>query len=146
MPEVTRNRYCRRLQIPEIEKAFAQVVVDFKEILVLDRIDFYDKPPAFRIHCHDLHGPLPVTRIEDTGDRYPVLDHIIGETAKLIAAARVRREIADLFPTGAEFMLPTSTDNGSLVGIRWESRTYLAEGTTLLEAYHELRQKVDEIG
>ncbi len=145
MPEVTRTQYWRRLQTHEIERAFAKVVIDFKEILVLDGIDIFDTPPAFRIRCHDLHGPLPVPAIEDTGDRYPVLDRIIGEAAKAIAVARVRREIADLFPADAEFMLPTSTESGSVVGIRWESRIYLAEGPSLLEAYRELRQKVDDL-
>jgi serine protease inhibitor ecotin len=146
MFRAAQTRDWRRLQIPKIEKAFAQIVIELRETLVLDGIDASCNPPAFRVRCHDPYGPLPDTTIEGTGETYPVLDHVIRAAAKLMAVAHVRREITGLFPAGAEFMLPTSTDNGSLVGIRWESRTYLAEGSTLLEAYHGLRQKIEESG
>ena len=120
-------------------------MIDLKEILVLDGIDVRDKSPRFRIRCHDLYGPLPEATIEGVGEEYPVLDHVMREAAKLIAIARARREIANLFPAGAEFMLPTLTDNGVLVGVRWESRIFLAEGVTHTEAYRELRLKVEKI-
>jgi hypothetical protein len=135
-----------RTQIHQIEKAFEQIVIDQKEMLVLDGIDLCGRHPTFRIRCHDLYGPLPDATIESAEEHHPVLDHVLRAAAKLIAVSRARREIAALFPAGAEFMLPTSTDRGSLVGIQWESKTYLAEGRTLLEAYHELRQKVEEFG
>jgi hypothetical protein len=144
MSETTRTQHWRKLPVPEIEKAFAQIVIELKENLALDGIDVCDDPAAFRLRCHDPHGPLPDTIIEGIGETPPMFDHVVRAAAILIAVARVRREIADLFPGEAEFMLPTSTDNGSLVGFRWESRTYLAEGSTLLDAYHELRQKVEE--
>ncbi len=112
--------------MPRIEEAFGKIVAELKETLILDGIDACDNPPAFRVRCHDPYGPLPDVTIEGTGGTYPVFDHVIRAVAKLMAAAWVRREIAALFPAEAEFMLPTSLDNGSLVGIRWESRTYLA--------------------
>ncbi len=143
-PQAIPDQHWRRLHIPKIEKAFAQIVIDLRETLVLDGMDACDIPPAFRVRCHDSYGPLPDAVIEGTGETYPLLDHVLREAARLIAAARIRREIAAFFPAGAEFMLPTSTDSGSLVGIRWESRIYLAEGSTLTEAYHKLRRKVEE--
>lgn len=130
----------RRLHVLEVEKALVQVAIDLKEILVLDGIDLLPDLPGFRIRCHDLHGPLPDTVIEDTGDRYPVLDHVIREAAKRVAMARIRREIAEIHP-GCEFLLPTSTDKGALVGIRIGERTVLAEGPNYWDAYHELKQK-----
>lgn len=132
MSQTTKAQEWRRTQIHQIEKAFSQAMIDLKEILVLDGIDIYDKSPGFRIRSHDLYGPLPDVTIEGIGEEYPVLDRVIREAAKLIAIAQARREIANLFPAGSEFMLPTSTDNGALVGIRWESKTYLAEGTSHL--------------
>ncbi|HYK91918.1 MAG TPA: hypothetical protein VE398_24340 [Acidobacteriota bacterium] len=144
MPQATKIQKWRRTQIHQIEKAFAQLVTDLKESLVLDGIDAFDKRSGFRIRCHDLYGPLPDAIIEGTGEEYPVLDHVVREAAKLIAIARARREIADLFPAGAEFMLPTLVDNGALAGIRWESKIFLAEGGTHLEAYRELRLKVEK--
>jgi hypothetical protein len=132
------------LRIPEVEKAFTQVAIDLKEILVLDGIDTLEDPAGFRIRSHDLWGPLPDIVIEDTGDRYPVLDSIIRETSKRIATIRIRRDLAEVF-RGCEFLLPTSTGKGFLVGIRFGSRTVLAEGPNHWEAYHELSRKAAEI-
>jgi hypothetical protein len=126
--------------LPEVERAFMQVVIDLKEILVLDGIDVLDSPSGFRIRCHDLYGPLPDTVIEDTGDRYTVLDSVIREAAKRIAMARIRQELMGVLP-GSEFLPPTSTDGGVLVGIRTKGKTILTEGPTFWDAYHELWRK-----
>ena len=94
-----------KLRVPEVEKAFLQVAIDLKEILVLDGIDQLADPPGFRIRSHDLYGSLPDILIEDTGDRYPVLDKLEREAAKLTAMVRVRNDLAGMFP-GCEFLLP----------------------------------------
>jgi hypothetical protein len=133
------------LRIAEIEKAFIQVVGELKEILVLDGIDQFTDPPRCRIRSHDLYGPLPNIMIKDTGDRYPVLDGIEREAAKLIAMVRVRNDLARMFP-GCEFLLPTSTEEGALVGMRFRGRTILAEEKSHWEAYHKLvREAVSNI-
>ena len=41
---------------------------------------------------------------------------------------RVRHDLAEMFP-GCEFLLPTRTDKGSVVGIRFDGRTVLAEAS-----------------
>ncbi len=96
---------------PELEKAFTQVAIDLHEILVLD-----------------------------SRDRYPVLDRIENEAAKLVAMVRVRKELAGMF-RGCEFLLPTRTDEGALVGMRFRARTVLAEERSHWEAYHKLVRK-----
>ncbi len=126
-----------RLRLPEVERAFTQVVIDLKEILVLDGIDTLDTPPGFRIRCHDLYGPLPETVIVDSGDRYSSLDCVIREAAKRVAMARIRQELVGVLPM-SEFLLPTSTGSGVLVGIRTKNKTLLTEGPTFSEAYDEL--------
>ena len=133
-------RCCIKLRTREVEKTFTQVAVDLREILVLDGIDILDNPPGFRIRSHDLCGPLPDLLIEDTGDRYPVLDRIINETAKLIAMVRIRRDLAKTFPK-CEFLLPTSMGKNKLVGIHAKGRTMLSEGPSFWGAYYELMIK-----
>lgn len=88
-----------KLRTPEIEKAFVQVTIDLKRILVLDGIDQREQPPGFRIRSHDLYGPLPEIIIEETRDRYQVLDDIQRETAKLCAMIRVRDDLVAMFPS-----------------------------------------------
>lgn len=107
-----------KLSVPEVEKTFVQVAIDLKEILVLDGIDILPDLPGFRIRSHDLYGPLPDILIHDTGDRYPVLDRIANEAAKLIAMVRVRNDLAGIF-RGCKFLLPTSTGERALVGLRF---------------------------
>ena len=134
-----------RLRIPEIEKVFTQFAIDWQEIVVLDGIDQLEDPIRFRIRNHDLYGPLPDIVIEDTCDRYPVLSSITFETAKLIAIVRDRHDLRGIF-RGCVFLMPTSTDKGSLVGIRFRGKTVLAEAPSHWEAYHELvRKAVEEI-
>lgn len=128
------------LRRSDIEKAFLKVVMDLKMILVLDGIYRSSDPPEFRIHSHDLYGPLPEILIRDTGDRYHVLDNLQGETAKLCAMVRVRDDIATIFP-GCNFLLPTRTDEGSVVGIRFTGRSFLAEHMNCWEAYHKLQEE-----
>jgi hypothetical protein len=121
----------------EVEKAFVQVAIDLKEILVLDGIDQLADPPGFRIRSHDLYGSLPDIQIKDTGDRLAMLDRIQNEAAKLIAMVRVRDDLAGIFP-GCKFMLPTRTDKGVLVGLRFDGKTILAEGPSYWQTYHRL--------
>ena len=145
MPQISQPENYLRLRIPEIERVFTQFAMDWKEILVLDGIDKLEDPIGFRIRSHDLYGPLPDIVIEDTCDRYPVLDKITFETAKLIAIVRDRHGLRGIF-RGCVFLLPTSTDRGSLVGIRFRGKTVLAEAPSHCEAYHELvRKAVEEI-
>jgi len=125
------------LHLHEVEKTFMQVVLDLQVILVLDGIDQIPALPGFRIRSHDLYGPLPDAAVRDTGDRYPVLDRVVHETAKLVAIVRVRDDIAGIFGK-CSFLLPTSTGDGALVGMRWRGRTVLAEAKSHWEAYHQL--------
>jgi hypothetical protein len=117
----------------EAEKTFVQVVLDLKEILVLDCIDQFAAPPRFRIRSHDLHGVLPDAIVKDTEDRLQFLDTVSREAAKLYAMARVRTDLAGMFP-GCEFLLPTKTEKGSLVGLRFAGRTVLADDRSNWEA------------
>ncbi len=110
------------MRIPEVEKAFVQVASDIHCILVIDDIDQFTDPPSFCISSHDLHGSLPEIVIGDTGDRWPVLNKIERETAKLCAITRTRKDFAVIFP-GCKFLLPTKTSEGSLVGLRFAGWT-----------------------
>jgi len=76
-----------KLRPRKIEKTFNQVISDLHRILVLDGID--QLGTGFRIRSHDLYGPMPKILIEDTEDRYPVLDAIEREAEKLCAMVRV---------------------------------------------------------
>ncbi len=126
-----------RLSAPEIERALIKVAFDLKEILVVDDIDITEAPRGFCIRCHDLLGVLPDIVVVDTGDRYAVLDGIIREGAKRIVMVRVRKELEEIHGA-CEFLLPTSTEKGKLVGFRTGEMTVLAEAPTFWEAYYEL--------
>lgn len=93
-----------RLGLSEVEKAFVQVTLDLKEIPVLDGIDHLADPLGLPIHTRDLYGPSPDILIKDAGDRYPILERIANEVAKLVAIVRVRQELAGMF-LGCEFLL-----------------------------------------
>jgi|WetSurMetagenome_2_1015567.scaffolds.fasta_scaffold714120_1 hypothetical protein len=125
------------LRLPEIEKAFVQVAIDVKEILVLDGIDQLSNPPGFRIRFHDLYGVLPEILVQNTGDRVSTIDRIQNEAAKLTAIIHIRQDIAGMFP-GCEFLLPMQIDQRYVVGIRFGGKTVLAEKKSHWEAYHEL--------
>jgi hypothetical protein len=129
-----------RLRDTEIEKAFTQVAIDLKMFIVFDGLDRLENPIGFGIHSHDPFGPLPDIVIEDTGDRYPVLDRIALEAAKLSAIVRDRQDLRGIFPA-CIFLLPTSTVEGALAGIRFRGRTVLAEAPSHWEAYHKLIRK-----
>jgi hypothetical protein len=145
LPLISKPDDFLRLRLPEVEKVFTQFAIDWKEILVLDGIDKLEDPIGFRIRSHDLYGPLPDIVLEDTLDRYPVLDSITRETAKLIAMVRIRQDLRGMF-RDCSFLLPTSTDNGSVVGIRFRGKTVLAEAPSHWEAYHQLvRNAVEDL-
>lgn len=101
-----------RLRVPQIEKIFVQTVIDLKQIIVLDGVDIQPDGSGFCVRCYDLRGPLPDTVIEDTRNGYLVLNHIIREAAKRISMARIRHELAEMFPS-CEFLLPTTRDKGA---------------------------------
>jgi hypothetical protein len=137
MPQAKPIQNYLYLRVAEVEKTFMQVIFDLQVILVLDGIDQLPDLPGFCIRSHDLYGPLPDALIKDTGDRYPVLDAIVREAAKLIAMVRVRDDICGIFGK-CSFLLPTSTRDGALVGMRWRGRTVLAEARSHWMAYHRL--------
>jgi hypothetical protein len=126
-----------RYRIPEIENSFVQVAMDLKEILVLDGMDLRPDPPGFRIRYNDLYGPLPNILVDDTGDRLAVLDKIQNEAAKLTAIVRIRQDLAGMF-RGCKILLPTRTDEGYVVGLKFHGKTALAEEKSHWEEYHEL--------
>ena len=133
-------KYLQRLRAAEVGKAFIQVAIDLKEIIALDCIDELDAHAGFNILSHDHYGPLPDSIIKDTGDRYPVLDQMQREAAKLIAVVRVRKDLAEIC-LDCKFLLPTKTDKGVVVGLRFDEKTILAEGPTYWETYHRLMRK-----
>jgi hypothetical protein len=53
---------------------------------------------------------------------------------------RVRKDLIGMFP-GCEFLFPTKTDKGSVVGLRFDRSTVLAEEKSNWEAYHRLVRK-----
>ncbi len=56
------------------------------------------------------------------------------------SGAGVRGDLAGIFP-GCEFLLPTRTDTGYVVGLRFGGRMVLAEDKTHWEAYHRLAEE-----
>ena len=129
-----------RYRIPEIEKAFVQVAIDVHVVIVLDAIIPVPNLPGFLIQSHDFHGPLPDVRIEDNENRLQVLDSVATEAAKLTAVAKVRDDLAAIFP-GCVFLPHTLLDSGVLVGLSFNRRTILAEAPSFWEAYHKLIRK-----
>lgn len=125
------------LRVSEIEKAFVQVTIDLKRVLIFDGVDQLEACPELRIDSHDFHGPLPGILIHNLEDRYAILDYVTTETAKLCVISRVRSNLASMFP-GCRFLLPTRTDEGSLVGMRFAGKTIFAEHENCWEAYHKL--------
>ncbi len=136
----------QRLTPEKIEKEFVQVAIDLKDVIVLDGVD---QLPGnrFRIRSHDLYGPLPAIEIEDDRDRLKVVDDIHREAAKLSAIHGLRKELVEMFED-ARFLEPTLMNQTAVVGISYGNGKYttMAEGTSFLDAYHKLREKViDEI-
>jgi hypothetical protein len=128
-----------------IRQTFSNVVAGRRKNLILDDIDLLPNIPGFRIRSHDPYGPLPEILIKDTGESEPVLNSIKREAARLCAVVWIREDIATLFP-GCRFLLPTKTDDGRLVGIRFAGITIFAEHKYYWEAYHRLlAEAVDRI-
>ncbi len=124
------------------EKEFVQVAIDLKDVIVLDGVDQL-AGNRFRIRSHDLYGPLPAIEIEDNGDRLEVVDDIHREAAKLSVIHRLRRELLEMFED-ATFLEPTLVDETAVVGVSYGNGEYttMAEGTSFLDAYDELRERV----
>jgi hypothetical protein len=137
MSETRQLKQSMRFRIPEIEKTFVQVAIDVHVVIVLDAIIPVPDLPGFLIQSHDLHGPLPDVRIEDNENRLTVLDSVAAEAAKLTAVAKVRDDLAAIFP-GCIFLPHTLLDAGVLVGLSFNGRTILAEAPSFWEAYHRL--------
>ncbi len=125
------------LQAQTIRQTFSNVIAGRRKQLTLDGIDALPQLPGFRIRSHDPYGPLPEIQIRDTGDREPILNAVKQEAARLCAIVWIRDDIATLFP-GCRFLLPTKTDEGPLVGMRFAGITVLAEHKNCWEAYHKL--------
>ena len=103
-----------------IEKVFTDCVMDLRRIAVLDGIDIL--PNGFRIHCHDLHGPLPEIVIKNSGDAFQDKDRLGKEVCKLLAIVRLRDEMVRLLP-GSELLPPTRMDDRAVVGLQAPPKT-----------------------
>jgi len=136
-PIVKMDKLCPRLHPYTIEKEFNANTSVLNDVIVLDGIDLLDHPPRFRIRTHDLHGPLPDIVVEDTGDRLQAFDAISAQTGMLSAVMKIRDDLAAGYQ-GCEFLPPTHTDEGVVVGMPFEGRTILAEDRILSVAYHKL--------
>jgi hypothetical protein len=132
----------RRLHTSEIEQAFLKVIADVGVVCILDGIDLVPELSGLAIRTHDFYGPLPRIVIEDTGDRYLVLERISAEGARMTAVVRFRQELATAFP-GTEFLLPTSTEAGVVVGVRVAGRVFLGEAASYWEPYHDLVKQMN---
>jgi hypothetical protein len=122
-----------------IEKVFTDCVIDLKEILVLDGIDF--PPDGFRVRSHDLHGQLPEIGIKNSGDTLQDNDRFSNEVCKLIAIVKLRDEMVRFLP-GCKFLPPTSMDGKAIVGLQAKPKTWIADGQNSLAVYYELRRQV----
>jgi hypothetical protein len=140
MREISLTQPSMRFRIPEIEKTFVQVAIDVHVVIVLDAIIPVTDLLGFLIQSHDFHGPLPGVRLEDNENRLQLLDSVAAEAAKLTAVAKVRDDLAAIFP-GCAFLPHTLLDSGVLVGLSFNRRTILAEAPSFWEAYHRLVRK-----
>ena len=128
-----------KLQSPEIERIFFQTVLDLKQILVLDRIDFL--PQGYRMHCHDLYGPLPEILINHSGDTFLDKERLGYQVCKLTAIAKLRESMRRCLP-GGKFLLPTRMDSRVIVGFRVGPKACLAEGDDFIQAYQNLHEEI----
>jgi hypothetical protein len=122
-----------------IEKVFTDCVMDLKQIIVLDGIDI--RHDGFRIRSHDLHGQLPETSMENSGDTLKDKDRLSNESCKIIAMAKLRDEMVRFLP-GCRLLPPTSMDGKAIVGLQAKPKTWLGEGKDYLEAYRDLHRQV----
>jgi hypothetical protein len=107
--------------------------MDLKEILILDAID--PLPDGLQIRCHDLHGPLPVIAMENSGDTFKDKDRLGNEVCKIIAMVKLRDEMIRFLP-GCKLLPLTSMDGKVIVDLQTKSLTWLGEGKDFLTAYH----------
>jgi len=128
------------LRLNEIAKAFVQVVIDVKQVVVLDNIAPLPDLPGFLIESHDIYGPLPDVQIKETGDRWMDLESVGIEAAKLAAINHVRADLAAFFP-GCRFLQHRLRDQRANVGVECNRQTFEAEAVSFLEAYHKLKRK-----
>ncbi len=129
------------LQPETIEKAFTDVVMDLKEVIVLDGVDILPDQSGFCVRCHDLHGPLPQIVVEDSGDTFLDKDWLGREACKLVAIVQLRDQMTR-WMRGGKFLRPTKVGEQATVGFKVGPRTWLAEGKDFLAAYHELHRQV----
>lgn len=125
----------------EISKAFVQVVIDVKQVVVLDNIAPLPDLPGFLIESHDIYGPLPDVQIKETGDRWRDLESVGIEAAKLAAINHVRADLASFYP-GCRFLQHRIRGERANVGVEYNRQTFEAEAVSFLEAYRELKRKV----
>jgi hypothetical protein len=130
-----------RLKAIQIQKVFVQAALDLRHIIVPDGIDFNPENTGFRIQCHDLHGPLPETVIQHSGDTLKDRDRIRIETCKLIAISGLRDHMRRWL-RGGKFLLPTRLDGRAIVGFQVGTKTWIADGDNYVSAYHSLHEQV----
>ncbi len=63
------------------------------------------------------------------------------ETCKLLAIVGLRDQIEVWLP-GSRFLPPISMDDRAVVGFPARPKTWIAEGGSYLEAYHELHSEI----
>jgi len=124
--------------------------MDLRRIVVLDGIDIL--PDGFRIRSHDLHGHLPELAMMNRGDTLQDKDRLGNEVCKLLAIVRLRDEMVRLLP-GSKFLPPTRLDGKArctrltaygkaIVGLQARPKTWIVDGASFLEGYHELHWQV----
>jgi hypothetical protein len=82
----------QRLRISDIKREFVGFLDDMSEEVVLDSIDQPDGESGFRIQSHDALGVLPEIFVQETGNRYEVLDRLDTEIARLVGTVHTRRD------------------------------------------------------
>ncbi len=122
-----------------IENVLTDCVMDLKEVVVLDGIDIL--PHGFRVPSHDLHGPLPVIVVENSGDTLLDKDQLSIAACKLISIVGLREEMIG-FVAGGRFLPPTTMDGKAIVGMIKGRETWMAEGKDFLGAFHKLHDDI----
>ena len=122
-----------------IEKVFTDCVMDLGRIVVLDSIDIL--PDGFRVSCHDLYGQLPEIVVKNSGDTLRDTARLGCEVCKRLAIVKLRDEMARWMP-GSNLLRPTRVDGKVVVGLLARPRTWIIDGASFLEAYHELHSQV----
>jgi hypothetical protein len=126
----------------EVEALFVGVTNALCVTIILDGVDRL--PEGYLIRSHDFYGALPDIEIESTRNTEQALDRISLSIARLGATVRFRRELATQ-ARDCRFIVPTSTAEVTVVGIRTGGRTVRASGANACQAYQKLNRKIAEL-